>query len=208
MRLLEMIPVSSARAAVGVSPRSVIIETDERFNAVDQILFNGIASPSYAVYKDTALIAQVPDGFDDEIITDITVLSSLARMQSSSLIELGLGGRVGVQTGPQRLIQNFVRLLLRTTGSNLFHKELGGSLSASIGANVTMRTKADVAVAVSDVKRQILAAQSPYSNIPANERLLSAEITGVTEDPQSASIYCTVVLTTHDRQRSGATLVA
>jgi hypothetical protein len=208
IRLLEVLPVTAARNADGVYPRSVVITSNGELKAVDQVLFNGMASPSFAVFSANQLIAQVPDVLDEAIITDVMVLSSVASMTQRSLIEFGVGTRIARQSGVQRLIQNFVRLLLRSTGSNIFHKTLGGSLGGSVGHNVTSRVAADVAIAIASVRQQIIAAQTPHSNIPAAERLLSAEIAGLTEDPANASIYCTVVVTTHDRQRSAATLVA
>jgi hypothetical protein len=192
---------------VGVVPRSLIV-TCESLKAVDQVLFNGVLSPAFAVYSKTELIAEVPEALDEAIITDVAVLSSVPTMTERSLIEFGIGSRVVKQTGSQRLVQTFVRLLLRSTGSNIFHKTLGGSLQGSIGQNVTTRVAADVAVAIGSVKSQIIAAQSPYSSIPPSERLLSAEIAGLTEDPANTSVYCTIVVTSHDRQRSAATLVS
>lgn len=193
--------------AVGVRPRSIVVRC-EKLSAVDQVLFNGILSPSFAVYSDFELIAEVPEPLDGAVITDVAVLSSVPTMTERSLVELGIGARVARQAGIQRLVQTFVRLLLRTTGSNIFHKTLGGSLRSSIGGNISPRVKADIAVAIGNVRQQIIAAQTPYPAIPPSERLLSAEISAITEDPASASVFCTIILTAHDRQRSAATLVS
>lgn len=207
MRLLDVLPVLAARNAVGVSPRSIIVKCD-RLEAVDQVLFNGIASPAFAVYSAHELVAQVPEALEDAIITDVAVLSSVPTLTQRSLVELGIGTRVLKQVGVQRLLQTFVRLLLRTPGSNLFHKALGGGVTGSVGNNVSSRLAADVAIAISNVKTQIIAAQSPYSSIPPAERLLSAEVASLVEDPANTSVYCTVVVTAHDRQRSAATFVS
>lgn len=207
IRLLDVLPVTAARNAVGVSPRSLIISCAKLY-AVDQVLFNGLLSPAFAVYSANELIAQVPEVLEDAIITDVAVLSSVPTMTERSLIEFGVGARVTKISGTQRLLQNFVRLLLRTTGSNVFHKTLGGSLQGSVGSNMGQRVAADVAVAISNVKRQIIAAQTPLSSLPPSERLLSAEIAGLSEDEANTSVYCTVVLTSHDRQRSAATLIS
>jgi hypothetical protein len=207
IRLLDVLPVTAARNADGVSPRSLIV-TVENLNAVDQVLFNGLASPSFVVYSPTELIAQLPEVLENEAITEVMVLSSVASMTHQSMIEFGIGKRVTRQSGVQRLVQTFTRLLLRTAGSNIFHKTLGGSLITSVGKNITSQTRADVAIAVGTVKTQIITAQTPYSNIPASERLLSAELAGYTEDAANGAVYATVVLTAHDRQRSAATFVA
>lgn len=207
MRLLEVLSVTAATNAPGVSPRSLLV-TCPVLQAVDQVLMNGLASPEFAVYSDTQLIAQVPDALSDAIITDVAVLSSVPTMTQRSLIELGVGARVAGLRGTQRLLQTFVRLLLRTAGSNLFHPELGGGLLRLVGQNLGGSTAADIAIAVAAVKRQILAAQASHTGLPLSERLLNAEIANFTEDPASATVYVTIVLTAHDRQRSAATLIS
>lgn len=207
IRLLDVLPVTAARNAEGVSPRSIIITCD-KLHAVDQVLFNGLLSPAFAVYSESQLIAQVPEVLDEAVITDVAVLSSVPTMTERSLIEFGIGARVARQTGVQRLVQTFVRMLFRTPGTNIFHKTLGGGIQASIGKNINSRAAADIAVSISTVKQQIIGAQTPYSLIPPSERLLNAEIAGITQDPVNTAIFCTVVLTAHDRQRSAATLVS
>jgi hypothetical protein len=207
VRLLDVLPVTAARNAEGIVPRSIIVTCD-KLHAVDQVLFNGIVSPGFAIYNDHQLIAEVPEVLDEAVITDVAVLSSIPTMTERSLVELGVGARIARQSGTQRLVQTFVRLLLRSPGSNIFHKTLGGGLYSSIGKNVTSRAAADIAMSISMVKEQIIAAQASYSLIPPAERLLSAEVAGLTEDPANTTIFCTLVLTAHDRQRSAATLVS
>lgn len=207
IRLLDVLPVLSARNAEGVSPRSLVVQA-ETLQAVEQVLINGLASPSFVVYSETELVVEVPGVMQQAAITDILVLSSQASMTRQSMIEFSLGSRVAAISGTQRLVQTFVRMLLRTPGSNLFSRTLGGGLITNIGRNITTTTQADVALAISRVKQQIVAAQTPYGAIPDGERLLSAEIADYQEDPDNAAVYVTVVLTTHDRQRSAATFVA
>lgn len=207
VRLLDVLPITAARNAEGIHPRSIVI-TCPKLEGIDQVLFNGLLSPSFAVYSEHELIAEVPAVLEDAIITDVAVLSSVASMTERSLVELGVGARIARQNGVQRLVQTFVRLLLRTTGSNIFHKTLGGSLRTGIGTTMTQRVAADVALAIAGVRQQIIAAQTGNTAIPPSERLLSAEIASLTEDPASTSIFCTVILTAHDRQRSAATLVS
>lgn len=207
IRLLDVLPVTAAQNAPGVVPRSLIISASN-FEAIDQVLFNGVPSPQFSVYSRTQLIAQVPEALEDAIITDVAVLSSVPTLTQRSLIEFGVGRRITTTSGTQRLIQTFVRMLMRTAGTNIFHRNLGGGVQGHIGQNIRASVAADVAVAISTVKRQIIAAQTPYSAIPPSERLLSAEISALREDPANTSIYCTVLVTSHDRQRSAATLIA
>lgn len=207
IRLLDVLPITSFTNAPGVSPRSLIVK-GENFQNVDTVLINGMVAPEFVVYKTTELIAQVPADFEDAVITDVAVLSANPSYTGKSLIELTLGTRVREISGKQRLLQNFVRLLLRTPGTNIFHKTSGGGLPKRIGAALDDRIAADVAIAINNTKQYIIAAQTQERNIPQDERLLSAEIQGLTVDPTNASVYVTVVLTTHAGARSAATLVA
>lgn len=207
VRLLDVLPVTAVENAAGIEPRSLLVTAD-RLDAVDQVLLNGMLSPSFAVFSKTQLICEVPEALDQAIITDVAVLSSVPTMTERSLVELGVGARVAKIAGSQRLLQTFVRLLLRTSGTNIFHPDIGGGLLRAIGATMGSRAAADIAVSIGLVKQQIIAAQTPYTNIPPSERLLSAELVAMNEDPGSATVACTVVLTTHDRRRSAATLIS
>lgn len=207
LRLLDVLPVTSARNAPGVSPRALIVVC-ERLSTIDQVLLNGIPSPGFIVYSTTQLLVQVPEVLEDVRITEIIVLSSTPSMTERSVIQLGVGVRITGQSGVTRLIQTFVRLLMRTAGTNVFHPTLGVGMPRLVGNNISSRLSADVAIAVADARRQLIAAQTPYTGIPPAERLLSAEVVSVAEDPTNAQINVTVVVTSHDRQRSAATLIA
>lgn len=207
IRLLDVMPVTSYTNAPGVSPRSLIVK-GENFQNISDVLINGMLSPTFVVYKPTELVAEVPVDFEDAIITDVAVLSANPTYTGKSLIELTLGTKVREISGKQRLLQNFVRLLLRTPGSNIFHKTSGGGLPKRIGSAMDDRIAADIAIAINNTKQYIIASQTQERNIPQDERLLSAEISGLTIDPTNAAVYVTLVITTHAGARSAATLVA
>jgi hypothetical protein len=206
IKLLDVVPVISARPAVGVFPRSVILQCQE-LNNVDSVLFNGMLSPSWVPYgsDNNMLIAEVPEPLTDAVITEVLVLSASATMTHRSMIEFTVGTRVNKINGTQRLLQTFIRMLLRTAGSNIFHKQLGGSIYTRVGSNIDSRLAADIAVAITNTKQQIIAVQTPVASIPKSERLLSAEIAGLTPDEANTTVYVTVVVTSHTQQRSAAT---
>lgn len=207
IKLLDVLQVDGFDNAVGVTPRSLVVQ-GQSFKNVDTVLINGTASPSFVVYSEVELIAQVPEDLEDAIITEVVVLSAVPTYTARSVIELTVGTRVKRASGAQRLLQTFIRLLLRTTGSNIFHKTSGGSMSKRIGANITERLAADISVSVATTKQYIIAQQTPEAQIPPSERLMSAEIAGIEADTPNSSIYVTIILTTQSGQRSGATLVA
>ncbi len=206
IRLLDVLPITAARNAPGVHPRSLIV-TGAGFENVDQVLLNGVLSPEFVVASKTSLVVQVPDAMATETITDVAGRSATPSFSERSLIEFTIGSRIRKLTGTQRLVQNFVRLLLRTPGSNIFHPTAGGGLLQRVGGLVDSITAADIAVAITNTKPFILAERAQERNIPAEERLLSAEIAGMVPDPASASIYVTLILTSQAGVRSGATLL-
>lgn len=207
IKLLDVLQVDDFNNAVGVAPRSLVVQ-GQGFRNVDTVLVNGTPSPSFVVYSETALIAEVPSDLEDAIITEVTVLSAVPTFTARSVVELTVGTRVKRATGAQRLMQTFIRLLLRTAGSNIFHKTSGGSMTRRIGSNITERLAADISVSVATTRQYIIAQQTPEAQIPPSERLMSAEIAGLEADESNTAVYVTVILTTQSGQRSGATLVA
>lgn len=207
IRLLDVLPVTSMTNALGVSPRSLIVK-GENFHAVDTVLINGAASPSFVAYSTSELVAQVPEEYSDAVITEVMVLSASISYTAQSLLELTIGTKVRRVAGVQRLVQTFIRHLLRTPGSNIFHPTSGGGLARMVGKNIDDHMAADVAVAIGIVKQYIIGVQTPVRSIPPSERLLSAEIADLATDPARATVYVTIILTSHSGARSAATLVA
>ncbi len=207
VRLLDVLKVNSIRNASGVVPRS-IIATGEDFKNVEQVLINSFQAPEFVVYSKTELVAQVPNDLQDAIITDVTVMSSALTLTERSIVEFTFGTRPKKARGILRLMQVFLRQLMRTPGTNIFHKRSGGGLLRRVGTVISDKAAADVAIAVNAAKQYVINVQTPERNIPPIERLLSAEISALTVDPSGTSLYVTVVLTSHSGQRGAATLLA
>lgn len=211
IRLLDVLDVNRIEEAVGVPVRSIIVYGRD-FRNVETVLINGAASPEFVQYSSTEIIAQVPVTQIDAIITEVFVLSTELTFTERSLVEWTLGVRPKKVSGVLRLMQTFLRMLLRSPRSNIFAPESGGGLLRRIGTNIAAvqrdRLSADIAVSVSQTRQYLIRLQTAQRAIPANERLLNAEIVGLTIDPVNTSIYLTILLTTHDGSRSAATLVA
>ena len=207
IRLLDVLRVNSISNAAGVHPRSIVVQGED-FGSVEEVLINGVTAPSFIVYSKTRLIAEVPESISDSIVTGVTVLSNAITLTGRSLVEFTMGTRPKTATGILRLLQVFLRMLLRAPGSNIFHPKLGGGLLTRIGGNISKSAAADITVSISNARAQIIAAQSSEPAIPGSERLLSAEINGIAVDSSNTSIYVTVILTSHSGKRGAATLTA
>ncbi len=206
IRLLDVATLNRVREERGVSPRSLRIEGED-FRSVETVMINGLTSPEFIAVNNRTIIAEVPEVLRSSTITEVTVLSQNLTLTERSLIELTFGERPKRVSGLVRLIQNFVRILLRTPGSNLFSKRSGGGLLRRVGSNITSQSAADVQVAVNLTKQYIISVQTPVREIPPSERLLEAEITSIVPDPGNTALFVTIVLTSHSGQRAGATLV-
>lgn len=205
IRLQDMLPVNTIASMPGSSPKKVTL-IGQDFRNVESVLINGITSPNFVVNSVTSITAEVPAIWLTATITDASVLSSQITMTARSLVQFMFGTRPKKASGITRLMQTFLRLLLRSPGSNIFHPRAGGGLLKRIGSNISDKATADIAIAVGNTKSYLLSVQSPERNIPPSERLLSAEITGVSADLQHTSISVTIVLTNHAGQRSAATM--
>jgi len=205
VRLLDVMKVNAFRNAPGVKPRSLIVDGQD-FSSIEQVLMNGFASPEFVTYSPTQLIAQVPEAIQDAIISDVAVLSGGLTLTERSLVEFTFGTRPKSVSGILRLMQTFLRILLRTPGSNRFHPRSGGGMLKRVGSNATDKTAADIAIAVSTARAYLINVQTSDRNIPPSERLLSAEIQNLTVDPSQTSAFVTIVLTNHTGRRGAATL--
>lgn len=205
IRLLDVLRVNSIRNATGISPRSIVVGGED-FHDVEEVLINAIQSPQFTVFSKTELVAQVPDDLVDGIISDVAVLSASLTFTDRSLVEFTAGIRPRTVSGILRLMQNFLRLLLRGQGTNIFHPRSGGSMIKRIGANISSSAAADISIAVSATKQYMINVQTQDRNIPPSERLLSADIQALTVDPASTSIFVTIALTSHSGQTAAATL--
>lgn len=205
IRLLDELKVNSIRNAVGVVPRSIIVKGED-FRNVEQVIIDGFVAPEFVAYSTTELVAEVPSPLQQSVITKVSVLSSTLTLTERSLVEFTFGTRPKAVRGTLRLMQNFLRILLRSPGTNKFHPRSGGGLLRVINGLATKQTAADIAIAVQTAKQYMINVQTAERNIPPSERLLSAEIQALNVDPQSTSAFVTIVLTSHSGARSAATL--
>lgn len=205
IRLLDVADVNSISNAEGVVPRTLRIKGKD-MRSVETVLIHGFESPQTILLSDTEVLAQVPDNLAEMMIYDVTVLSANFTLTERSLVEFNIGKSVKKVRGILRLLQVFVRLLLRTPGSNIFHPNTGGGVAAVIGRNIEGHEASDVAVGIRRVEQDIISRQAPIREIPADERLLAAKMSGFYFDQQTGSMYVTVTLTTHSGRTAAATI--
>lgn len=204
IRLLDLLDVNKIEEAVGVSPRSIIVRGTD-FDSVEQVHINGMLAPEFVVMDTRSLVAEVPLPLRNTVLTTASVLSKTLTLTDRSLVEFTVGHPSAIE-GPAQMMQNFLRILLRTPGSNVFHPNSGGGMLKRIGPTVDKSAAADIALSIARTKTYIISVQSPRRNIPAEERLLNAEIANLSIDAATSNIDVTIVLTSHTGLRTGSTL--
>lgn len=211
VRLFDVVDVDSITDAVGVSPRSVVIQAQD-LTSVESVLLNGFPSPEFVVFSENRLIAQVPAEIVTQRITDVFVLSNQLTLTQRSLVEFTFGTRPRPVTGILKLMQNFIRHLVRTPGTNVFQKRSGGGLLQKIGSTIGAgggrdRAVADSVIAVNQTAQYMIGVQSGLRSLPPSERLLSAQVIAAQADPTNGALAMSIDLVSQSGLRGVATLV-
>lgn len=209
VRLHDVLPVTAIERVPGVTPRTVRLRGRDFVN-VESVYLNGSVSPEVVVLSPREVLAQVPA---DQLLAPIQeayVLSTRLSFTNRSIVDLDVGTRPQTVSGTLLLVQTFVRLLLRTPNTNIFHRQSGGGLYSAIGkvmgSGSRDRVGAEAAVAVSRTKQSIIAAQTPDRRIPPEERLLTADVIGLEVLPQQGEIHMAVRVDSHAGTSAAATL--
>ncbi len=209
VRLHDVLPVTSIERVPGVQPRTVRLRGDD-FRNVETVYLNGSVSPEIVILSRGEILAQVPADQIAVAIQEAYVLSTRLTFTKRSIVELSVGVRPQTVSGTLLLVQTFVRMLLRTPGSNIFHPQTGGGLYRSIGrvlgGSARDRVGAEAAVAVSRTKQLIISTQTPDRRIPPEERLLSADIIGLEVVPRQGELHMSVRVDSHAGTSAAATL--
>lgn len=209
VRLSDVLPVTGIERVPGVTPRSVTLRGRD-FTNVESVYMNGSVSPEFIVRSPNEILAQVPADQRAAAIVEAYVLSTRLTFSQRSLVQMSVGTRPQTVSGTLALVQTFVRILLRTPGTNIFHKNLGGGLYRNIGkvmgTNARDRVGAEAAVSVARTRQAIISSQTPDRRIPPEERLLSADIIGLELSPREGTLYMSVSVTSHAGTTAAATL--
>jgi phage baseplate assembly protein W len=194
----DVLPIYKVEIAVGVRPMSLLI-TGDKLSQATEVLVNDVPAPEFIVTTPSRLVAQVPSGLRQSPITKVTVLAGQPSVSRSSLLYFEIGHSFQGLRGLERLVQLFCRILLQTPGSDRFYPNEGGGLLSLVGQSVSRGSASSLAAAVmhavSQAKDQVVAKQARSLRIPADERLLTAEVTNTGFHPASALLAATISFT-------------
>lgn len=206
----EMVRLSNVSQVPGLLPRTLdIIGTD--FSSVNEVLINGILSPSFVILGPQRLLAQVPPQVTNNIVTTVSVLSNVLTLTAKTLITFQLGTRTQKVNGLLRLCQLFLKILFTTPGRDVFSPNLGGAGLKNIGRSFAKGEGSgvisDLYIAVSTTVNQITALQSRSPRLPREEKLMSATVTSAQFNIQEAALIASVELLSQTGQYALANLM-
>lgn len=182
---------SIPRFVPGMSPPMLEI-IGEDFSSVEEVKINSVDSPEFMIVSNTRLWAALPAAARETIRTVEVISSGFTRTAGASKLQFKIGTKPKEISGILKLTQMFTKWMLQSPGSDIFAQNRGGGIQKLVGQITATRRMepimAAVTQAVQDTSSQIRAAQIRAGNVPADERLLSAELLdfGIFEDRMEA----------------------
>jgi hypothetical protein len=190
------LPISSLAPIRGFNPASIMILGD-KFQYAEEVIYNGAEVQEFVISSPQRIVARIPDIQLGMPMTSVLVLTTIPSANNTSILSMGMAKLNRSVTGIDKLVQDWMLLFLTNPGSDIFEPDLGGGARAIIGQPVYgggSSAMADLSMAVSRTKEQLLRLQGRLSGIPPDERLLSASLTDVRFDSSTTTLTAVVDL--------------
>lgn len=209
--------VTSVRASLPIKGKVDVLSNNpiilniygDKFQQARFVFINDIEITTFSIITNNQLQVVVPSTITLQQIKSISVLSELFVLDKTNLIYFDLGNTVRSLTGIQKLVQQFVKLLLQSPGTNLFNKDAGGGLLNMIGKNtdgMSQPITSDIVDSVNRTKNYIIAKQSKNKRIPLDERLMDVSVNGISVGQDKVSVSVNLILTNMTGRASSALL--
>lgn len=163
--------------------------TGEKFNTATDVILDGNYAKQWVALSDKEIVVYLNN---NNTISSVAVVTEDQIPNIPNLIFFETGSRTRSVTGIQKLIQNFVKLLLQSPDSNKF-KTIGGGFIKIAGKNMVSddRTaRSDIINGINRIKNYMIGEQNPRKDLPLSEKLLDVQILNITSgtQPQSSLI--------------------
>lgn len=197
LAIKDVLPIVRILRIPNFFPASLEIKGTNLLQA-DEVWINDLPAAEFIKISNSKLIAQIPSSQTQSIIRKVSVLATKPVVNRASILRFEVGTTISGLKGLEKLVQQFVKLLLQTPGSDAFAPALGGGLQTIIGTNVGRKQTRDLAASlVNSVNRtrdQIFSLQANDSRIPPDEKLLRADTEGVGFDPNTTTLAARVFI--------------
>ena len=150
------------------------------FNSAQRVLINEVESPDIIIISNRELLAQMPPTEITTPLRSIVVVSSRITDTERSQIDFRLGDTPRSMAGLTLLIQQFLKLMLQAPGTDIISPNMGGGLLRAVGRQITATNSstlvADLELAVSRTRQQMMTLQAKNPRLSMTERLAYARV--------------------------------
>lgn len=162
--------------------------TGSDFTQVQRVKVNNLDMP-FTVVSKSEIICTIPE--NSPTIDQVDVITSATTVSRRTYFEYMVGADVQAVQGAQKLIQQFIKLLMTSKGSDIFNPGRGGSLQEFVGTNFAADNPTSL---VAQITMRIvqcgfeMAMMQGMAGIPDDERLISVDVLGIEADPNDPTI--------------------
>lgn len=207
IRFRDLLEVTALPGFVpGLTPTTLIVRGED-LSSAETVLINEMPAPEFIIVNKTTIYAQLPEGTGR--IATIEILSSkFTRTIESSKIQFAIGDKTRKVDGILKLVQLFTKWILTSPGSDMFNPSRGGGLQQIVGQVSTTREMqpvlASITRSVTTTVNQMRTSQIGVPDLPVNERILSANLLGLSIDEAQMQARARVLI----RSMGGADAVS
>lgn len=161
---------------LGSALPSVIRLTGENFDRATDVLINGV-QVQYSILSRSIILATLPSTLARATITSLQVLNDRDNFSNTSLFSFEFGKRLDTISGINKVIAQYIKVLMTTPGSDSFDKTLGGGLQKLPGSVSRAPYASLTKVALTLVNTAVDIQQRQFNlDIPNEEKLQSVEV--------------------------------
>lgn len=199
IKFRDLIRVNAVTGVVSRNPLVIKLEGED-FSNVDEVLVNDVKVNEFIVVNRKEMLVTMP-GSVRQVRTVSVRSSNFTRTASASIVDYKVGNKTRAISGILRLTQLFVRYLLTSPGSDIFNPGEGGGLQDAIGVlgstNKTAPILAAVSRSVQQAADQIVRNQLRQTNLPLDERLLTATVQELGTTASLDEVAAKILLTSY-----------
>ena len=143
----------------------------------------------FLIKSPSQILTTLPE--NDKDIHAVDVITTAKRINRETFFEYMMGAEFRIIRGPFKLVQQFVKCLLTTPGSDVFNKSLGGNMQNWVGQRVNPKSPQTlVAKTIMNVVQvgQQMSTRQIMSNAPADERLSDVQVLNAQLDPNDPTM--------------------
>jgi len=153
------------------------------FSKAVEVWVNGSGVP-FTIFSKTMILCSIPETLSN--ISSVEIITTSKTIERTTFFSYQLGADLNTTTSLEKTVFQFIKLLLTTTGSDIFHPADGGDLQRWVGTTFAAQNPtsliAKVVIKIQQIAASIIAGQMA-ANIPFNDRLAGAQLLQMAPDP-------------------------